>query len=45
MEVLPDFLRDYIPEVLGIDWCKAEQLSLRRSAIRLSPGARKPRNT
>jgi hypothetical protein len=20
----PDFLRDYVPEVLGIDWCKAE---------------------
>jgi hypothetical protein len=20
----PDFLRDYVPEVLGLDWCKAE---------------------
>ncbi len=24
MEVFFDFLRDYVPEVLGIDWCKAE---------------------
>lgn len=20
----PDFLRDYVPEVLGLEWCKAE---------------------
>jgi hypothetical protein len=41
----PDFLRDYVPEVLGMDWWKAEGTKPEAVAIRSSLGERRRQHT